>query len=316
MADPGGPKATPLLRRTVVVLALVMLGVVAGLWAVGTSPSGPASSLTAPSGGATTSTSTSSPTGPTSTTATTSTTDAGTGPRAAEPLTLVGLGDSVPSATTCGCTGYVELLGQSLHRATRRPVVVHNDSAGGATTSDVEQNLRTGQTMADLSHADLVTVEIGANDFDLDQVDDPACLPVATSPCWADTLTGLRTGLTDIVSGIHDIDANHDVRIALIGYWNVTLDGDVGAARGGAFVAGSDALTRAVNATIASVATSSHSVYVDAYSPLKGTGSLDPTSALLDDGDHLDAKGHAILATAVLDALAAAGVVSALTPAP
>lgn len=321
MPDAGGslPRAA-LGRRTVAAIALVVVAVVGGLWAVGASPSGPASLLTAPSGVAMTSTS--SPTGTPSTTVTTSrpaptsTTDAGTGPAAAEPLTLVGLGDSVPAASTCGCTGYVELLGQSLHSATQRAVVVHNDAVGGWTTSDVEQDLRSGQTATDLSHADLVTVEIGANDFDIDQVDDPACLPVVTSPCWADTLTGLRTGLTDIVSGIRDIDANPDVRIALIGYWNVTLDGDVGAARGRAFVAGSDALTRAVNATIAAVATGSHSVYVDAYSPLKGTGSLDPTSALLDDGDHLDAKGHAILATAVLGALSAAGVVTALTPSP
>ncbi|MEO5744515.1 MAG: SGNH/GDSL hydrolase family protein [Terracoccus sp.] len=285
-------------------MALVLFAVV-GVWAGGASPSGPAPSLATASQRATTA-----PPSPASTT------QASTGPQAGDPLTLVGLGDSVPSASGCACTGYVELLGQSLHHATRRPVVVHNDSMGGATTSDLEQALRAGQTAADLSHADLVTVEIGANDFDVGRVDDPACLPVLTSPCWTDTLTGLRTGLTDIISGIRDIDTNPDVRIALIGYWNVTVDGAVGAARGGAFVSGSDALTRAVNATIAAVATSSHSVYVDAYSPLKGTGSLDPTSALLDDGDHLDAEGHAILAKAVLDALAAAGVVTMLTPAP
>ena len=305
MADPGG--ARPLKRRTVAVLVFIVLAAAGGLWAVEASPSAPASSLAAGQQGVTT-------TAP-SPTSTTSTADAAPGPPAGDPLTLVGLGDSVPEASTCGCTGYVELLGQSLHRATRRPLVVHNDATGGATTSDLQQALRAAPTAADLSHADLVTVEIGANDFDLDRVDDPTCLPVLTSPCWADTLTGLRTGLTDIVSRIRTIDTNPDVRIALLGYWNVTVDGAVGAAHGEAFVSGSDALTKGVNATIAAVATSSHSVYVDAYTPLKGAGSLNPTSALLDDGDHLNATGHSILAQAVLDALTAAGVVAALTPA-
>ncbi|MEO6999653.1 MAG: SGNH/GDSL hydrolase family protein, partial [Terracoccus sp.] len=187
---------------------------------------------------------------------------------------------------------------------------------GGWTTSDVEQDLRSGQTATDLSHADLVTVEIGANDFDLGRVDDPACLPALTSSCWADTMTGLSTGLTDIVSGIRDIDTNPNVRIVLIGYWNVTVDGDIGAARGGAFVSGSEALTGAVNATIKAVATSSDAVYVDAYTPFKGTGSLDPTADLLDDGDHLNAQGHAIMEKAVFDALQDAGVVDALTAVP
>lgn len=308
MADPG--RATRLLRRTFVVVALVALAVVGGLWAVGASPSAPASSL-----GGTSTIATAPATNPTAPT-TTSPTDAGAGPQASDPLTLVGLGDSVPSASTCGCTGYVELLGQALHVATHRPVVVHNDAAGGWTTSDVEQDLRSGQTATDLSHADLVTVEVGANDFNLDDVDDPACLPALTSSCWADTMTGLRTGLTDIVSGIRDIDTNPDVRIALIGYWNITVDGEVGVAQGQAFVTGSDALTRAVNTTIQAVATSTRCRYVDAYTPFKGNGSLDPTSSLLDDGDHLDAKGHAIMEKAVFDTLQAAGVVTALTADP
>ncbi|MDN5767347.1 MAG: GDSL-type esterase/lipase family protein [Humibacillus sp.] len=318
MADQGG--STRLLRRTVVVVALVVLALVGSLWAVGASPSAnpsanpPASSF----GGASTSATAppTNPTAPTSPPKTTSPTDAATGPPASDPLTLVGLGDSVPAAATCGCTGYVELLGTALHAATGRPVVVHNDSKGGWTTSDVEQDLSDGQTMADLSHADVVTVEIGANDFDLGPVDDPACLPVLPAQCWADTIADLSTGLTDIVSGIRDVDSDPDVHIALIGYWNVTVDGDVGAAQGQAFVAGSDALTRAVNTTIKTVATSTHCLYVDAYTPFKGDGSLDPTADLLPDGDHLSAKGHTVMAIAVFDTLREAGVVTALTPTP
>ncbi|MFM6850820.1 MAG: SGNH/GDSL hydrolase family protein [Terrabacter sp.] len=232
------------------------------------------------------------------------------------PLTLVGLGDSVPSADTCGCTGYVEQVGSRLRRLTQRPWVVHNDATGGWTTADVEQDLASPSTSRHLSAADLVIIEVGANDFDLDLVDDPSCLPASTSSCWRSTMSDLRTGLSHIVSDIRAVDRNRQVQIAVVGYWNVTVDGAVGQARGSAFVAGSDALTRAVNTTIAGVANSLQTIYVDAYTPLKGDGSLDPTSALLDDGDHPNAKGHAIIAKAVLDALTAAGAVAAWTPSP
>ena len=71
-----------------------------------------------------------------------------------------------------------------------------------------------------------------------------------------------------------------------------------------------------MNATIEAVATSDHVLYVDAYAPFKGQGSLNPTSQLLDDGDHLDASGHTIMAKAVFDSLSAAGVVTTWSAAP
>ncbi len=231
--------------------------------------------------------------------------------RNAGPLVLVGLGDSVPSATTCDCAGYVEQLGARLSTATGRTPVVHNDAVGGWTTSDVERDLDSAATHRDLTHADLVVVEVGANDFDLDRVDDPTCLPAASSPCWTDTLKGLHDGLTRIVNGIKAADTNPDLRVAVVGYWNVTVDGAVGRAQGNAFVIGSDALTKVVNSTVDQVAAATGAVYVDAYTPLKGeAGDRDPTSDLLDDGDHPNASGHALLMEAVYDALEDAGAVS------
>jgi len=229
----------------------------------------------------------------------------------AGPLVVVGLGDSVPSATTCGCAGYVEQLGTRLGTATGRAAVVHNDAVGGWTTSDVERDIDSASTHRDLADADLVVVEVGANDFDLNRVDDPTCLPAASSPCWTDTLKGLHDGLTRIVDGIKAVDTNPDLRIAVVGYWNVTVDGAVGRAQGNAFVIGSDALTKVVNSTVDQVATATGAVYVDAYTPLKGeAGDRDPTSDLLDDGDHPNASGHTLLMEAVYDALEDAGAVS------
>ncbi|WP_256794661.1 SGNH/GDSL hydrolase family protein [Terrabacter sp. Ter38] len=228
------------------------------------------------------------------------------------PLTLVGLGDSVPSAETCGCTGYVEQVGQRLGALTHRSWVVHNDANGGWTTSDVEDDLGSSSTRGHLANADLVLVEVGANDFDLDRVDDQGCFPAAGSDCWSATIAGLRDGLTRIIAAIHRVDHRPDLRIALLGYWNVTVDGSVGRALGEDFVLGSDELTRLVNDTVHQVAATTGAVYVDAYSPLKGTsGTRDPTGDLLDDGDHPNASGHTLLSTAVVGELATPTAVAA-----
>lgn len=230
---------------------------------------------------------------------------------ASGPLTIVALGDSVPNASTCGCTGYVELLGARLSQVTGRPDVVHNDAIGGWTSSDVVNDVTSPGTSADLRQADLVLVEIGANDFDLDRVDDPSCLPADTSPCWSSTLSQLRSNLTLLVDTVRRVDQNPDVRIALIGYWNVTVDGVVGQQQGPQFVTGSDALTRTVNDTIAAVAAASNAIYVDAYTPLKGVnGDLDPTNQLLDDGDHPNQSGHELLMEAILSTLVKEGAVT------
>ena len=97
-------------------------------------------------------------------------------------------------------------------------------------------------------------VEVGANDFNLDRVDDQGCFPAAGSACWSSTVAGLRDGLTRIIQAIRGIDHRPDLRIALLGYWNVTVDGSVGRALGEDFVLGSDALTRLVNDTVQQVA--------------------------------------------------------------
>jgi len=230
------------------------------------------------------------------------------------PRTLVALGDSVPSAGTCGCTGYVERVGARLDVLTHRSWVVHNDATDGWRTSDVESDLSAVATRAHLADADLVLIEVGANDFDLSRVDDPSCVPGSSSDCWTSTLEGLRAGLTRIIHDIHRIDVRPDLRVDLFGYWNVTVDGKVGRAFGPPFVFGSDQLTRLVNITVQEVATRTGAAYTDAYTPLKGgLGTRDPTSDLLQDGDHPNASGHALLAAAVVEELSRVGAVAGWT---
>ncbi len=243
----------------------------------------------------------------------------GSGPGATEargsglgPLAVVALGDSVPSATSCGCTGFVELLAAQLATLTGRSFLVHNDATDGWTTADVLAALDAVPTRADLQQADLAVIEIGANDFDLSRLGDPACVPAATSPCWASTMAAMRTRLDRIVRTVQQLDENPRLRVAVVGYWNVTVDGVVGRSRGAAFVRDSDRLTRVVNGVVAEVAASRRATYVDAYTPLKGEdGALDPTGYLLADGDHPNQGGYDVLAQAALEALEAHGAVDA-----
>ena len=226
-------------------------------------------------------------------------------------LRVVGLGDSVPAADTCGCDGYLEQLVPDLRDATGRPVGLRNDAVGGWTTQDVLDDLAEGRSHDDLvSGADLVVVEIGANDFDLQRLTDASCAPAGTSACFRSTLAGLKTGLTEVVRRVRSLAPG--AQVALLGYWNVSVDGAVGRSLGPTYVSSSDDLTRAVNRVVESVASGTGATYVDAYTPLKGTaGTRDPTEDLLDDGDHPNATGHGRLADAVLDALQGSGAVRA-----
>ncbi len=177
-----------------------------------------------------------------------------------------------------------------------------NDAHGGWTTRRVLDDVTKGNARTDVGAApDLVVTEIGANDFHLSELDDPGCSPAATSPCWAPTLSRLRTGLIDVVDKVRALDRNPDLRIVLIGYWNIGRDGQVARAMGTAYVTATDQLTRRVNAVIADVARQEACVYIDAYAALKGElGTRDPTDLLLDDGDHPNASGHTLLADAIL----------------
>ena len=233
------------------------------------------------------------------------------GPTVLRPLRVVGLGDSVPAADTCGCDGFLERLVPDLRATTGRRVTLANDATSGWTTQDVLGDLAVGASHDDLTTgADLVVVEIGANDFDLSRLTDPSCAPAGSSACFRSTLAGLRSGLTEVVDRVRALAPGAEV--ALLGYWNVGLDGSVGRSQGSTYVASSEALTRAVNQVVVGVTRSTGSVYVDAYTPLKGTDGLrDPTEDLLDDGDHPNASGHARLADAVLDALQSSGSVAA-----
>jgi lysophospholipase L1-like esterase len=231
----------------------------------------------------------------------------------AGPLQMFGLGDSVPAADNCGCRGFLEQSADLLAPMINRPVRLRNDAVDGWTTSSVVSSLRSGQARKDLAGgAGLVIIEAGANDLALDRITDPSCQPVESSSCFRPQLTAVGDALTTAVEMIRTIDPDHDPTIALMGYWNVSVDGRTGQARGSEYLKDSDDLTLALNQVVRTVVARTHTIYVDAYTPLKGPeGSRDPSPYLLSDGDHPNKAGYRLLAEAVVDKLQQAGAVAA-----
>lgn len=232
----------------------------------------------------------------------------------AGPLRIFGLGDSVPAAGGgCGCRGFLEQTADQLGPLIGRQVRLTNDAVGGWTSTDVVRALRSGTVRRDLAGgAGLVVIEAGANDLPLARITDPACQPVQSSPCFQPTLTAVGRALTTAVGLIRSIDPDHDPRIVLMGYWNVSVDGRVGKQRGAQYLTDSNDLTLALNQEVRAVVAHTGTTYVDAYTPLKGPdGGRDPSPYLLPDGDHPNAAGHRLLAEALIQRLQQTGAVAA-----
>ncbi len=207
----------------------------------------------------------------------------------------------MPSGTSCGCETFVSRVGRALGTRLARRVVVSNLAVSGATTTSVLGQLQAQPLRADLASADVVIVEVGANDLDEAMAADPACLPDAA--CFAGTVGTMAANVGRILQTAESAVAGRGGTVMALGYWNVFRDGAVGRSLGSTYVAVSDALTRRANAAIAAQATASGATYVDVYTPFKGTGSDDPTGALSTDGDHPNSTGHQLLADAVMAAL-------------
>lgn len=208
---------------------------------------------------------------------------------------LVALGDSVPAGTACGCRPYPAQAAGALG-----PEVTARDLArDGQTSRGLLVQLDEPGTREVLRHAAAVTVTVGANDFDESRVGDPRC--AAPSACFSVDLEALSGTLLQVLGAVRAL-APTRAPVVVTGYWNVFRDGAVGADHGPAYVRGSDALTREVNARIAAAAAAAGVRYVDVYSAFESTGDVD--ALLADDGDHPDAQGHRLIADLLAPALA------------
>ncbi|MBU4213756.1 MAG: SGNH/GDSL hydrolase family protein [Actinobacteria bacterium] len=215
---------------------------------------------------------------------------------------VVGLGDSVPAGTACGCATYVSLAGRARAAELGRTPDVADLAVPGMTTAGLVDQLADPDVASAVADADLVIVTIGANDFDPDDVSTDACAAPGLD-CYRPQLDAQAGELDTVLDTIATLEADHPATVVLTGYWNVFLDGDVGRAQGAAYVAASDALTVADNAVIEAAAGRHGATYVDLYAPFRGTGATDDTALLAADGDHPDAAGHRLIARTIEAAL-------------
>jgi len=222
---------------------------------------------------------------------------------------VVGLGDSVPAGSACGCNDYVRLLGRSLSRPQGSPVRTSNLAAPGETSADLVTQLGTVGARSVLAGADVVVVTVGAND--VESVDPTTCRAdpgedgdATVAACYGQQLDALTRNLDRALAQVGTLTSASGSRILVTGYWNVFLDGTVGRARGTAYMHLADAATRAVNARIAEVAKAYGDVFVDLFTPFRGSdGARDCSDLLAPDGDHPDAEGHVLIARELASAL-------------
>jgi len=213
---------------------------------------------------------------------------------APETSSLVALGDSVPRGTNCHCAPYPPLTADGLTASSGRTVTAANDAVAGATTSTVLRQLESdGAVIGRVRRADVIEIEIGANDVAYNSECGTAV------DCYATEIPKIRKNLDEIVARVHALTAGHEALVVLLDYWSVWLGGKYAAAKGEAYVAAAEQVTDDVNTVIESTAARSRSAYVDLRAAFKGPDyAYDETHYLAPDGDHPNAAGHKQIATA------------------
>jgi acyl-CoA thioesterase-1 len=218
-------------------------------------------------------------------------------PTPRENWSLVALGDSVPRGSNCRCTPYPELSALSLTVPATRQVTASNDAVGGYTTADVLTQLRTDAHVgSDVASADVVEIEIGANDVAYGR------LCGTSVACYRPMIRTTEHNLAEIVAQVHELTEGHPVLVVLLDYWSVWLGGRYAEAQGPAYVDAADAVTDQMNTVVKATAMQTGSAYVDLRAALKGPDYTDDeTRFLASDGDHPNAVGHQQIAAAVVD---------------
>jgi lysophospholipase L1-like esterase len=215
---------------------------------------------------------------------------------------VVGIGDSVTSATVCGCTGFVTSYAARLPAAAGGPAHAVNLGINGLTAQGLHTLLTSpSPTASGVSRGDILLVTIGANDLTplLARWQTSGC----TAACYSPAVDAVGSDLSAVLVAAKALRRGRPTQVLVTDYWNVFADGDVARdSEGPAYLRWSDELTRAVNTRICTAAKSSGATCVDLYAPYKGNGSLNPTALLAEDGDHPNAPGNQLIASVLLAA--------------
>jgi lysophospholipase L1-like esterase len=206
---------------------------------------------------------------------------------------IVALGDSVPYGTNCSCTPYPTLTATDLSAMSHRTFKTTNDSKGGYTTNNVLDQLDSNASVMDhVKAADVVEIEIGANDVGFNST----CGTKLS--CYEPKIPAIKSNLGAIVKQTKELAGPH-VLVVLLDYWSVWLGGKYAEAKGQAYVNTAEQLTDDVDSVIKSTASNTGAAYVDLRAAFKGPDySYDETHYLSSDGDHPNASGHEQIAAA------------------
>jgi lysophospholipase L1-like esterase len=213
--------------------------------------------------------------------------------------TVVTLGDSVPRGTACGCTPFGSIVASRMSRSLGTAVRDLNDSVSGLTSGGLLDMLSSGGSVAnDVSRADVVLIEIGAND-----VSYLGTRCGTGTGCYAASIAGVAANVADILERVKAHNPHPWLQVVLVNYWNVWQDGRVAAGLGSDFQKTSRNVTAAVNASLADVAASRSLSVVDLVLPFLAANNFDDTDLLAADGDHPNASGHLLIANTILNDL-------------
>jgi lysophospholipase L1-like esterase len=148
--------------------------------------------------------------------------------------------------------------------------------------------------------ADIDVVTVGANDFQ-DQhgsITAGTCSGTGDHDCVQDELGQLQHNLSQILDQMKQLRHGEPTTVLVTGYWNVFEDGAV--ARNKFPAAGRQAtqkLTTQTNTVIRNAARQQQVNYVDLLQPFHDDADQgDVTLLLAPDGDHPNARGHAVIA--------------------
>lgn len=214
---------------------------------------------------------------------------------------MVTLGDSVASGMHCSCTPFPQQYAAQVARSTGHPVTMRNLAFPGATSVDVLSQVGQSSVQSTVRSSATALVMIGANDFEY------AFQGVLAHQrrAWVAFPRVARRVQANVTTIVQTLQRLHPgIRVVVADYWNVMRDGKVGLRTYGAW-----GESKAVQATtyanqgLARAASATGATLVSTYTAFKGSrGTGDPTALLASDGDHPNARGHALIASVFLAA--------------
>jgi acyl-CoA thioesterase-1 len=222
----------------------------------------------------------------------------GSAAQAAATITVLSVGDSVPSGVACSCSPYPVGYARSVAAHTATPSRAANYAFSGATSADTLSQVRAWGAGGNVGAASVAVLMVGANDFG------PAFRRVlhhqqralhAFPPVAA-------TVRADVIAAVRRLQQLHPgLRVVVMDYWNVMKDGAVGRRAYGEWgMAKAAQATVYANTALHQAASATGATFVSSRLALKGpTGKADPTRFLAADGDHPNAAGHAAIAAAI-----------------